>query len=76
MMSKWSAWQNSYLQRWVVVFRRSLKESLAPPWRALLAVYRRMELKGTVRGRRFISGVGGEQFLFRDDRAYETEERP
>ena len=30
----------------------------------MLAVYRRMELKGTVRGGRFISGVGGEQFAF------------
>ena len=54
-----------YLQRWGVVFRALIeKESLAPPWRALLAVYRRMELKGTVRGGRFISGVGGEQFAF------------
>ena len=54
-----------YLQRWGVVFRALIeKESLAPPWRPLLAVYRRMELKGTVRGGRFISGVGGEQFAF------------
>ena len=54
-----------YLQRWGVVFRALIeKESLAPPWRSLLAVYRRMELKGTVRGGRFISGVGGEQFAF------------
>ena len=54
-----------YLQRWGVVFRALIeKESLAPPWRALLAFYRKMELKGTVRGGRFISGVGGEQFAF------------
>ena len=54
-----------YLQRWGVVFRALIeRESLSPPWRALLAVYRRMELKGTVRGGRFISGVGGEQFAF------------
>ena len=54
-----------YLQRWGVVCRDLIeKESLSPPWRALLAVYRRMELKGTVRGGRFISGVGGEQFAF------------
>ena len=52
-----------YLQRWGVVFRALMeKESLSPSWRALLAIYRRMELKGTVRGGRFISGVGGEQF--------------
>ncbi|MBG10306.1 MAG: ATP-dependent DNA helicase [Gammaproteobacteria bacterium] len=54
-----------YLQRWGVVFRALIeKESLSPPWRALLAVYRRMELKGIIRGGRFISGVGGEQFAF------------
>ena len=54
-----------YLQRWGVVFRALIeKESLSPPWRKLLAVYRRMELKGAIRGGRFISGVGGEQFAF------------
>ena len=54
-----------YLQRWGIVFRALIeKESLSPPWRKLLAVYRRMELKGAIRGGRFISGVGGEQFAF------------
>ncbi|MEX2130441.1 MAG: DEAD/DEAH box helicase [Pseudohongiellaceae bacterium] len=54
-----------YLQRWGVVFRRILeRESFAPPWRSVLRTLRRMELKGLVRGGRFIAGVGGEQFAF------------
>ncbi|MFM1897580.1 MAG: hypothetical protein RLZZ385_2654 [Pseudomonadota bacterium] len=54
-----------YLQRWGVVFRRVLeRESLAPPWRILLRVLRRLELQGQVRGGHFIAGVGGEQFAF------------
>lgn len=54
-----------YLQRWGVVFRRVLeRESHAPPWRLLLRTLRRMELKGSVRGGRFIAGVGGEQFAW------------
>jgi ATP-dependent Lhr-like helicase len=31
-------------------------------WRDVLVVYRRMELKGEVRGGRFVSGFVGEQF--------------
>lgn len=56
-----------YLQRWGVVFRNVLdREAFAPPWRIMLATFRKMELRGLLRGGRFISGVGGEQFAFAD----------
>src|SRR5690606_32383780 len=52
-----------YLQRWGVLCRKVLeREGTAPPWRDLLPRLRRMELRGEVRGGRFIAGVGGEQF--------------
>jgi len=38
------------------------KESLSPPWRVLVRVLRRLELRGQVRGGRFVSQVSGEQF--------------
>jgi ATP-dependent Lhr-like helicase len=45
------------------VFRDLLaRESLVSSWRDLLVAYRRMELKGEVRGGRFVSGFTGEQF--------------
>jgi ATP-dependent helicase Lhr and Lhr-like helicase len=51
------------LVRWGVVLRDLLvRESLAPPWRDLLPVLRRMEAKGEIRGGRFVSGFTGEQF--------------
>ena len=51
------------LARWGVIFRDLLvRETLAPPWRELLAALRRMEACGDVRGGRFVSGFGGEQF--------------
>ena len=54
-----------YLQRWGVLFRGLLERELfAPPWRVLLAALRKMELRGSIRGGRFIAGVGGEQFAF------------
>jgi len=56
-----------YLNRWGVLFRSIIeRELLAPPWRVLLRTLRRMELRGTVRGGRFIAGVGGEQFAFQE----------
>ena len=56
-----------YLNRWGVLFRSIIeRELLAPPWRVLLRALRRMELRGTVRGGRFIAGVGGEQFAFQE----------
>ena len=55
------AW--AYLRRWGVVMRQLLaRESAAPPWRDLVAVYRRLEARGEIRGGRFVSGMSGEQF--------------
>jgi ATP-dependent Lhr-like helicase len=51
------------LRRYGIVFRRlAARESLAPPWRELLAVYRRLEARGEIRGGRFVDGFTGEQF--------------
>lgn len=58
---------NIYLKRWGVISRTILeKETQAPPWRVVLLKLRRMELQGTVRGGRFIVGIGGEQFALAD----------
>lgn len=52
-----------YLKRYGVIFRKALeRETVAPPWRIMVQVLRRMEMKGLVRGGRFIAGIGGEQF--------------
>jgi ATP-dependent Lhr-like helicase len=59
-LERW-AWQ--LLERYGVMFRDLLaRESVAPPWRELAAVYRRLEARGEIRGGRFIAGVAGEQF--------------
>ena len=51
------------LRRYGVVFRDLLgRESLNLAWRDLLVQYRRMELRGEIRGGRFVSGFTGEQF--------------
>ncbi len=51
------------LERWGVVFRDVIgREALAPAWRDLLVVLRRMEARGEIRGGRFVSGYVGEQF--------------
>ena len=51
------------LQRYGVVFRDLLaRESIAPPWRSLLGIYRRLEARGEIRGGRFVNGFVGEQF--------------
>jgi ATP-dependent Lhr-like helicase len=51
------------LNRWGVVFRDlAAQETLAPPWRDLLQVLRRMEARGEIRGGRFVAGFVGEQF--------------
>ncbi len=56
-----------YFARWGVITRKVLeREQNAPPWRQLLLKLRRLELRGDVRGGRFISGVGGEQFALAD----------
>jgi ATP-dependent helicase Lhr and Lhr-like helicase len=57
------AFARRLLTRWGVVFRDVIaRESLAPPWRELLAVLRRMEARGEIRGGRFVAGFVGEQF--------------
>jgi ATP-dependent Lhr-like helicase len=51
------------LQRYGVVFRDVLaREAQAPPWRALVAVFRRLEARGEIRGGRFVTGFVGEQY--------------
>lgn len=51
------------LRRYGVVFRRILeREGLAPFWRDLVRVLRRLEERGEIRGGRFVAGFQGEQF--------------
>jgi len=51
------------LARYGVLFRDLLvRESNCPRWSALLGMLRRLEDRGEVRGGRFVSGFGGEQF--------------
>ena len=51
------------LNRYGVVFRDLLElESNIPRWGILLRMLRRLEDRGLVRGGRFVSGFGGEQF--------------
>ncbi|RMF95973.1 MAG: ATP-dependent DNA helicase, partial [Gammaproteobacteria bacterium] len=52
------------LGRYGVLLRALLKREsrLLPPWRLLVRVLRRMEARGEIRGGRFVSGFGGEQF--------------
>ncbi|MCU1226850.1 MAG: associated domain protein [Edaphobacter sp.] len=51
------------LIRYGVLFRDLLtRESNAPRWRDLLGILRRLEARGEIRGGRFITGFGGEQF--------------
>jgi ATP-dependent Lhr-like helicase len=58
-----SAFARQLLERWGVVFRDLVaRETLAPPWRDLLPILRRMEARGEIRGGRFVSGFVGEQF--------------
>ena len=51
------------LDRWGGLFRDLLRhETLAPPWRDLLVVLRRLEARGEIRGGRFVEAFVGEQF--------------
>jgi ATP-dependent Lhr-like helicase len=51
------------LARYGVLFRDLLtRESNAPKWRDLLGILRRLEARGEIRGGRFLSGFGGEQY--------------
>ncbi|HKI06404.1 MAG TPA: DEAD/DEAH box helicase [Thermoanaerobaculia bacterium] len=59
------AW--TLLRRYGVVFRRLLeRETLLPPWRDLLQVFRRLEARGEIRGGRFVDGFSGEQYALSD----------
>jgi ATP-dependent Lhr-like helicase len=56
-------WPWQLLTRYGVFFRDLLtREDAAPAWKDLLPFFRRMESRGEIRGGRFVSGVGGEQF--------------
>jgi ATP-dependent Lhr-like helicase len=56
-----AAW--TLLRRYGVVFRKLLeRETLLPPWRDLLMVFRRLEARGEIRGGRFVDGFSGEQY--------------
>ncbi|MFO0790068.1 MAG: DEAD/DEAH box helicase [Pirellulales bacterium] len=60
-------WAWLLLRRYGVMFRDLLsRESLAPTWGELAQVYRRLEMRGEIRGGRFVSGVGGEQFALQE----------
>ncbi|MEX0805760.1 MAG: DEAD/DEAH box helicase [Candidatus Binatia bacterium] len=51
------------LERYGVVFRDLLRrETNLPPWRSILGIYRRLEVRGEIRGGRFVNGFIGEQF--------------
>ncbi|MDQ6706995.1 MAG: DEAD/DEAH box helicase, partial [Acidobacteriota bacterium] len=51
------------LIRWGVLLRDLLaRETVAPPWRDLIPILRRMEARGEIRGGRFVAGLTGEQF--------------
>jgi ATP-dependent Lhr-like helicase len=51
------------LARYGILFRDLLtRESNAPKWRDLAAILRRLEARGEIRGGRFVTGFGGEQF--------------
>jgi ATP-dependent Lhr-like helicase len=51
------------LRRYGIVFRDALpRESTIPRWRDLVGIFRRMEARGEIRGGRFLSGFGGEQY--------------
>jgi len=52
-----------YVRRYGVVFRDLLqREPGVPAWRDVLRVYRRLEMRGELRGGRIVAGFVGEQF--------------
>ena len=55
------------LHRYGVVFPELMaRERMAPRWRDLVRIYRRLEARGEIRGGRFVSGFVGEQFALTD----------
>jgi len=56
-------WARQLLARYGVVVRRLLdREPPLAPWRDVARVLRRLEMRGEVRGGRFLQGASGEQF--------------
>jgi ATP-dependent Lhr-like helicase len=56
-------WARQLLTRYGVVVRRLLeREPPLAPWRDVARVLRRLEMRGEVRGGRFLLGASGEQF--------------
>jgi ATP-dependent Lhr-like helicase len=61
------SWARQLLRRYGVVFRELItREDAAPPWSRLVSAFRRLESRGEIRGGRFVSGVGGEQYALPD----------
>ncbi len=61
------AFARRLLARYGVIVRDVAKrEPLAPPWRDLLQVFRRLEAQGEIRGGRFVGSFIGEQFALPD----------
>ncbi len=57
------AFAKQLLRRYGTLFRDlAARETLAPAWRDLLVVLRRMESRGEIRGGRFVEAYLGEQF--------------
>jgi ATP-dependent Lhr-like helicase len=51
------------LERYGVVFKRMLtRERIPVPWRDLVRLYRHQELRGDLRGGRFVQRFSGEQY--------------
>ena len=52
------------LLRYGIVSLRVIAREAAwlPPWRDLLAIYRKLEARGEIRGGRFVAGLAGEQY--------------
>ncbi len=56
-------WTRVLLARYGVVTRRVLdREPPLAPWREIVRVLRRLEMRGEIRGGRFLQGASGEQF--------------
>ena len=56
-------WARQLLARYGVVVRRLLdREPALAPWRDVARVLRRLEMRGEIRGGRFLQGASGEQF--------------
>jgi len=60
-------WCRLLLGRYGVAFRDVLaREAAAPSWSELVPMFRKLELRGEVRGGRFVSGVSGEQYALEE----------